>query len=349
MAVAKPVDASCRLATSCLVAILLSAGPGTRAGTNNSASFPSEAWNAWEKYKNTYTALQGKTRGKTTVFSSTSNQLVETVVETDFKQNQNSCSYLTSTTRQTKDPKRGLPKTTVYVVNPKYSFELIKSESGNGWVIPQLRLKDKVLLTAAKTPVLTYVFKAVSPHYLVLGKPIWECAKDPRFKLIGKESMKEGSAELVRYDFELETTLGKTLTQCRGVMILNPSLLWSVVHLRTLLSSEGKPGVKVQGDFKTRAGIGNLPLLEKEFFRSAEKEQDGSYRQGQYTWDVTEDCSVPEQQFTLAAFGLPEPEGIYSSGGIPYYLRFIAAGLVAALLGLLLHRYKRRLQRKAGA
>lgn len=63
--------------------------------------------------------------------------------------------------------------------------------------------------------------------------------------------------------------------------------------------------------------------------------------------DITEFAAhkpFPESDFTLTAFGLPEPYGVVWKKPIPWYLWFIGAGLVLLALGWF---FKRRIQRRS--
>jgi hypothetical protein len=58
---------------------------------------------------------------------------------------------------------------------------------------------------------------------------------------------------------------------------------------------------------------------------------------------------IPDREFMLTAFGLPEPKGVKVPGPwIPPYVWWLVAGLVLVVVGYLLHRLARKRRESPG-
>jgi hypothetical protein len=164
----------------------------------------------------------------------------------------------------------------------------------------------------------------------------------PRFRLLRYQSAADSKEATVEFTFD-NHGLEEKYPFCGGKLILDPQHLWCLrsyeVQLRT-------PSYQGQSSFR---------LLELEetatgfpWPRRARRDSyfDNTHKKEEWQVEGTIPSPLPaEEEFTLSAFGFPEPP--LGGGGRPWYVWLAWGGILFLLLGLVCRWLLRR--RAAGA
>jgi hypothetical protein len=252
-----------------------------------------------------------------------------TVNRFGFKQNPRCTSFLNEFDSENEKFKK------LFAVNANYSFALIWADTASSWVVSSIDAPDSTLQWAR--PLAEVVLNRLMPQYYLDESPLGAVVRSPGFAVELAEPVGRGSRTLVRVKFRYRdqkraTDRGACPVQ-GGSMLLDPEHHWCPVE-RTL-------------DYKWVNGTGT----GKEQFEYVEGSQGffiikqyhssdrlsppapvGAGSDNVWEYDLSEPRALArDSEFTLSAYGLPEPPGL-GKGPTPWYLW--AAGLGAACLGL---------------
>jgi len=240
------------------------------------------------------------------------------------------------------------PETTLYAVNPDYSFELRRSRDKDAW-----NLFDVQLATAEHGLPGRAAMTARDnnwPQLLVIrfyDEKLSELVAMPEFKIIAIEPDDSG---LVRLEFECHHDKGSDQTKMyaiqSGSVLLDPARYWCMregqVH-----ASQGQS--KVIRSFRATVDE-RLALPLPIHYETTEEWYRPDGTKSPYNPTVTADVSydihgeVPgSSEFRLSAFGLPEPPGLPKRTGwhIAFWL-LNGLGIALVVIGVLYHARRRR-------
>ncbi len=226
-----------------------------------------------------------------------------------------------------------------YGFNGKYSFEII--HAANGW-----KLNEKVQFDNPSS-----VMYGGSP----LGKNIRDaaCANYPLDLFAGEggyiveksETKEEGGSRLFVVNFsQIARSDGKVHRVSKGSMFFDTALEMSLVRVEVQHSAkEGAPPhsrteIRTEYDGK----LGDFPRPKSRVQRT----NDGKAKNGELIntveidYKLRLDPSVPDTEFTLSAFGLPEPRGITWERPTPKWIWYGLGGLGLIAFGVWLRWWK---------
>lgn len=268
---------------------------------------------------------------------------LETTIFDDIKQNQ-TCSLIR--TRSVKKrlgdarKKEASENEMVFGANSKYAFSLAKRRAG--WVLEDLFMDPKAKVTPTKQSVAEYVLTAISGHFNVLDQnlaSLLEGGKINVTKVVAENTIK---ARPVSAEFEYSGG-PNNLPPLSGRMLLSPENLWCVLGFDSFFETDGtKIILRAKNEFKTYHQVYPVPVRTSFEWVNQAQEGETPVRKVTVEFDLREDASVPDSGFTLSAFGLPEPKGMTWREPSRWHLWFIAVGIIAAGVGLALHRARRR-------
>ncbi len=222
-------------------------------------------------------------------------------------------------------------KSGVAARNSHYAFSLTRPGGPGEWRLKDLHLDNSAdpLPSNLKTESLAQGTLFVRP-YSLNPTTLMELFDTPSFRLLSCGSSPSDPA-VVRVQFESTppTVDKKPQAQLNGWCDLDPQVGWSI---RGVEISVNYPiqSTKVRTDIKST-------LDENGFVRIGEERQEiwvksgntlDSHRTQLNTYKIWQDRDIPEREFSLSAYGLPEPPGITFARPTPTYVWFLlgAAG-----------------------
>jgi hypothetical protein len=222
--------------------------------------------------------------------------------------------------------------------NPQYHFVLSRQRAAQAWVIKGLTSN-----TAGPPD------QKDSPDDLVPGLSLFgpvllpDVVQSPGFTLTSVTSERAGGNELVRMAFLLAPE-DKVLLR-GGWVLLDPDRDWVIRKGELQLVDEARAQhgkYTIQYDYKD--GSGRHPIITKAVNRylGEDERSSGINHEERFQWEVDEHRSVPAREFSLSAYGLPEP---FLTAPVRPRWHLWATG--AAISCLLLGAFLRRLARGA--
>jgi hypothetical protein len=233
-------------------------------------------------------------------------------------------------------------------VNSKYSFILQKKTKDAGWVLTELDMKlhdgrpEATVKMQEEVQEITCVLLAV--EYQSLSAIL----KNPKFVLKDVSPVVSNGRDTVRVAFTADTPpppASQATPRLDGWVLLDPSRCWIIQEGGFNLFYPG--AIKGESTFhneyrEIREGF-VIPVRSLWRFKYTELGAATSREEERATkFDYFEQDSIPEAEFSLTAFGLPEPVGISFRQATRWYLWFALAGLGAIALAYGLYTWSRR-------
>lgn len=197
-------------------------------------------------------------------------------------------------------------KEVVQAANSKYSFSLTKPkgeadfsvtflEPGTGGDrLTQDRIKD----------IVEDMKSDVCAAWYLLGQPLREWVQDSRFHMTEAVAKATGGKELVQVRFKwLPRREDDPLTRIDSAsFVVAPAALWTIQEYHV----ERQRGT-IDAELEYDEGFEETPILMQKRQVVKAKPDDGVVMTRVVKYDVFERRLVPEDEFTLSAYGLPEP------------------------------------------
>jgi hypothetical protein len=264
-----------------------------------------EAPKKWEEYRARARKMQGE---YTMTFTTIQPNAAKTVRTDTFQQNATSAVIVWGHTKLLNgDPLKVNMKSTVWGQNPLYSFQLTREDPGKPWVGAALDIGNKKPLLLG--PIIDRAVWSVTPQFRAnLLKPIAEVLSENGFLIQQVSPVDAEGGKLVRLDFVYKERVDSEIRTRTGWVTMDPAQYWHITeaNINTMSKDfEGQYHVK----YEFTRGKGDLPIIK----RSIDKVEGNAIRGGQQLrnslveWVIREDDMVPDANFKLSAFGLPEP------------------------------------------
>jgi hypothetical protein len=289
-------------------------------GRSLEQTFLKEAPQKWEEYRRFAERLQGSLSWVGNVIKPASHR-----VEQQMQLKRNDRCVLIVYERLTKPGETS----EVYGLNSNYAFTLAKAKDSNAWVVTDLELeaKHKIRLFGQPLPEihLSYSMYPFSVH----GHLLDALLADPLFKIRRVSSVKRNGEDLVRIDFDFPHNIKekKAFVPLQGgSFFLDPKRYWCVREDELRMQwANGSPGV-VRTVLEVK-DVDGLPIIKRA---SSRQTSDRSEIETTWEFNLHEQTKLPsDEEFTLTAFGLPEPG---TKGGKPPLFLSVAIGAVACFV-----------------
>lgn len=246
-------------------------------------------------------------------------------------------------------------------VNPYYAFTLERFTLGRAqpsdlWALKELvDYKNQTQLEKIDPKKSTSLYDSdkviVNSLVRVRNELLVDLVRNVRFQLIACRPLLEGAGELVEVTFDIahETTPGENPIQS-GILILDPQRFWCIrsYSFRAKYYNGRTQKASDQGVSKFRftelnEAEGGLPIPKRALLETESIFADGT--QNKQHWTFEYDLQLPkklpaEEEFTLSAFGLPEPSGF--DRPTRWYLWLGLTGIGCLVLAVYLKISKRR-------
>lgn len=304
--------------------------------------FVAEARKAWDAYRERAQRLQGSFSLTTTMHQPWQEV---TRMAWEFKQAPQCALYLV----QRFDPDSGgradvnYPKGgMLQVANEDYSFTLKRTARGSPWTIASVDTSSEHgALGDARKGVDTWSTKPVSFAWSFPGPAPSPEAAGFHIKRASL-ALREG-AELVKVEFAYRpqgNPSPRVPVVVEGWVLLDAANYWIIREdeLQITLRNTKQGPWRVAHTYAYKQAEGNFPILTSIVGRS--KIPDTSYdAESIYRFDLRL-ADAPQSDFTMSAFGFPEPVG--TARGYPWYLVVGVTGLALVVLAVLLRAWAKR-------
>jgi hypothetical protein len=314
------------LGTSFLVVLLGLGAPCAFSGEANSLErrLLEEAPSAWEAYDRFWLILQGSFSGLRVDREPTG-----TAHRSRSKFVKKQCSGFNLV--QIEDWEDDNYSARVAGYNLRYHFVLTREQETKPWVISELKRRS----AGDPTNPLARGGLNLGPNSTEVPMLI----KSPNFKLLEVEPARENGDELVKVRFSYTPDEKNPLRG--GSMLLDPQHDWVVRKGEATRAAGGKEFTSTI-EYSYREGSNHHPILTQSRFQQTTKENNRVFRNNESVqdYDLREQETVPEKEFLLSAFGLPEPPG--EGRATPWYLWLGGAGLACLVLGAIVGRLRHR-------
>jgi hypothetical protein len=183
----------------------------------------------------------------------------------------------------------------------------------------------------------------VGAHFVITGISntyFPDVVGDADFSLQSAAPLTLDGEELVRIEFTARPKEWSTKARPKGTgwlplrkgwIVFDPERYWVIreCHVELQNSPQGGSTGSMHGKFEYKEGRKGFPIVKRTV-----RKWDGGY---QYTqeFDLTERDDVPESDFTLSAYGLPEPPEVQQPRARSWlYLWVGLAGMICLALGV---------------
>lgn len=307
------------------------------------ARFLQEAPSRWKEYRERAKRLQG----------SHSLSLVQTLEQTTVRirseeRRNDTCILLHFSFERSTNNKKEDPTLKVFGVNPNYSFTLQRATPSAPWSVTEIE-RRKNPLAPAKLPA---GFDGVISHFYLIKlhtEFLSEMVARPEFKVVGCRWVPHGNEKRVEviFDYGHEAKKPSDNRVQGGKLLVDPQRFWSVssyeVQTKTT-TSQGLMKMEILGLDETQE---SLPVPTKAVMRN-QVTFDGIYNEQEwkFEWNLRVPRQLPgDEEFSLQAFGLPEPGQFgWKKSASNYYLAFVAIGICGLVLGMYFWRRFKRLE-----
>jgi len=304
--------------------------------------FLREAPQAWEAYREYSVELQGK---RTAVLKNWSSGTItfDSTTSEDIKQNRSSALVAreSSNSRTDKDGKETSQKSRqVFGSNSKYAFTLAWLEPKNVWVLGNYSQDPQHVMPEARKPTRDLASEGVAPHFFFITTRLTDLVKDPKFSIKKVSPMEKEGRQLVRVDFQHSTTRARSSENYSGWMAFDPERSWCLLEIQMDVAFSF--GIKGPWHMESvvKPGSQGHPIITR--FQSTiignTDSKAPSRREMVIEYDLHENASVSDWDFTLSSFGLPEPHGVVWDAPPRYHVWLIGGALVALILAVFLRR-----------
>jgi hypothetical protein len=225
----------------------------------------------------------------------------------------------------------------VFAVNPNYAFALRRQSSSSPWALWQMQKREnaepgKLAATFEDQIAASRIFPL-----RIQREQLSDLVRRPEFRVLGCRGFPAANPAVMEVDFDYPHPPGPEASPVQG-----GKLVFDTARSWCLSSYE----VRVRIERPKGRGIWKMKILEwgeaEEALpvpRTVVLINDLDFDDGKdvYEWKLKYDLNVPErtppdEDFTLSAFGLPEPEGFGWKKPTPWYLWLMLAGAICIVL-----------------
>jgi len=227
-------------------------------------------------------------------------------------------------------------KAQVRGVNSDYSFVLGRDSETKPWVINEVNKRASKSLEVWNDRKTLLADLVLAPRTPILPKVF----QSPGFKLVSVTPELLNGKELARLTF---TCSPEGNNRLRGGWVdLDPSTYWVIRRGEVDIDfgNKEKHTAKWIAAYDYKEGSNGHPIMTRSMLKGKTWEGGRIVGEDEYLAndDLKERASIPESEFTLGAYGLPEPMGASSQPRTRWYIWSGLAGVICIIAGVLLWR-----------
>lgn len=275
---------------------------------------------AWKEYRAYVERLQGTEQS-----TWTANGQIRTSFRLEFKSNPRCKMVLHQSLLS------GQTAEDVHAFNPLYGFSLKRKAKNDPWILTDLQIGE---FRGSREN--WEDFKSLRACISVHLHELPELVQLPNFRVVRASTIRRDGIDLCQFEFESK--------EASGTLLLDPNRFWVVRHC-TIREKAADILVLVRQDVECRDRAANYPIprrlvLDKEW---AGTKNNLPPAHAVVDYDLAEVSRLPDdREFTLTAFGLPEPVGVPTPRKAVAYLWLALAALGTIALAVFLRWMARR-------
>jgi hypothetical protein len=252
-----------------------------------------------------------------------------------------------------RDSSESKPQDQVFGINPKYAFHLSRRSPDSPWLLEEIIEGNSTpnygLIRRIIDDVTTTINYGVSFPYAA-RLPLWEVISQPEFQIKGCRMVRHEERELVEVTFLYDYRQGNSVTKLSGRLLLDPSQYWCWHFCEMQMEGKiAKGSLKLWGVQSDQVqGFPPLKRIWEEENEAVSIHDDKVRNHRRMRMEVTLNRlkrQLGDEEFTLSAFGLPEPVGVVWEKRTPVYVWLLVAAGVLLTLGVFFRWLARRLRR----
>ena len=229
--------------------------------------------------------------------------------------------------------------------NSRYLFFVNRSQEMSPWLLNGA-MSNQAIIKPTKHP--RFRAEQLGPlghlerAWMLCAKPLSDLLDDPRFTLKELREVELNAKQCVRLEFTYRPEENarrdlKTITQ-GGFVIFDPERDWSIQQYE----ERGPQKLRAKGELAYQKMPDGSYLVERSSLLNLEGDKLGSSYKFQFDRLVARE--IPESEFTLSAFGLPEVTAYRERGhrqSLVWMWLIVGGGLLLAASIAVLRRIKR--------
>lgn len=224
-----------------------------------------------------------------------------------------------------------------YVANPRYAFRLLKHKHRSPWIIAELYTSRKDVSEFLKNE----FGYGGPPRYTALrvfNQSLPHVCESGAFQILSSHLESSQNRSRVRVHFENKAhDPEKSNVVQHGWVLLDPIRHWVITEYEVRLAYFD--GVKTRRvctiEYDTQSNIIPLPRRVKSVDTTLSEPIQVKEELAEYRYQPGRD--IPLSQYTLSAFGLPEPPESLLSRPTPWWLYVGGAGLLLLIIAILVY------------
>ncbi|MBI1915383.1 MAG: hypothetical protein HYS12_11700 [Planctomycetes bacterium] len=361
MAFAHRCGLSPRLPVVALVAALILGPAGAVCGQESSSlkeRFLTEAPKAWEDYWAFAERLSGTHTWQSTHTEPNGKVFLTTTWKYQVKQKDDHRLFAVEVVEGS-----GSLPTRVEAANPRYAFQLTRPEGKTDWILSKLDLKvlDGSTVSLGGLSLRELIREQISGHFVAERHTLAYLIRRPTFKVLRASAVTRDGRELVRIDFDNAHPWVTPSERSKfpkkyppfdpvqsGSLLLDPDHSWCLAESEIVEEwmkpdNSGPFRRPVKYIYEYREGTDRFPILTR-IVTQAKRNPELNVRGWEFLFefDLRESPEPEDEEFTLTAYGLPEPVGMELPRRSRAWLWFGLAAVAVLGVGFLFRRAARR-------
>jgi hypothetical protein len=231
-----------------------------------------------------------------------------------------------------RDPSTGqLKKDVVRCINPDYAFALSRTDDKRSYQLSGLGLSSEDVRQEYLDAEAVYMH--ASWKY---GKSFAEWLKEPGFTVedVFETHRADKDCVCLKFSYNPPDPRKANGRMQNGSFYFDPKTYWSFQGFEFTMPSNGFSGVVEYGD-----PVDGFPVLRRVVERITYKGPEGSAeRTTMCVFQIVSRCTTPAEQFTLTAFGMPEPKTTPKAGRSRSWMWMLGAALATGISAVMIRR-----------
>jgi hypothetical protein len=297
--------------------------------------FVAEAPIAWEKYDAFVCNLEGQI---------TRNSFGEYLAKMTFKQDGPRKLFVIEQLKAPEPIAAGRGRQ-ARVSNDNYVFTLAGNAGERNWAITALESRGNSEVCRRHFVELDNVFRNLRCLIQLEGVGLPELVKRSSFRVLSAQPLTDEARQCISIRFENQHS-PEERPFCpiqRGTVVLEPAHAWCVrqAEIETLHAENVRKIIKLENEYVASPSGFSLPVSSRKLQQRTKAGATGEYV-SEDRFELREMRRRPSSHdFTLSAFGLPEPPGVRKPG-VPWFVWLGGVGVLLVLAAFLVQRWRRK-------
>lgn len=283
----------------CLLTVLILGFGASGIANDVERRFRADAPKAWEEYVELLERLQGELRGTTTVRGKRTGEFVWR-----FKQ----CADHKLVQYTLQDLADGSYEEQVFGTNSRYSFELLKRASDHPWLLLNVRERDERVSDPSVREFEAASFRLRTALQIGWEKDVLDLVEQPTFRITAAEEL-DGHLMVIKFQNLHDWNTEPFFPIQVGNLVLNPARMWTVQSAIVRAKfANGEYEAHIENEFSASDPADPIPVRSVMNVFALGTRGDSPAMTHDVVFDFVLPNDVPAPtEFTVSAYGLPEP------------------------------------------